>query len=816
MKLPVQEPLSARYLYLSPENIVHIFMPIVSGTDIGLDNTCKAVYSLQEFFDKGSNSNKQDSLKGGLLTYQEALESDISLLGRDLPSCKPKQERLAQIKMYLEVLTHIEKHKELDCLNSGFPSYPRPLEGLMQDRATSNLYSIVLRPADQDGYLRTEAANPIFSVAHRSVSRKIEEVAPLLQQELIKAYTPLTFRPSDLKFQVMNEVLTQLGPHSLPVNAICFGRLRDLLHGVVLTQLKQAIDFTKDAAGKPLEYEQIYQAMVFDSQTTPEAYMEALLSYCAGNLFDIYLESPFNQFTKAEEWSIGTQFLLGMTNFYCITRGLINSDTNFGRILDSRADLTKALAQTLAKAQKDGGSIEGACLKWMNHHTAELELKRTFSTEDINAIKKDFACRYAQIKGSPHFDEFFLLDTQKQGNFVLHQGSICTSFAKFARSPLLEVPQELLQALDKACTAASHLGVEIPHENPIEAQEEVDINTSSMDKASLQALYEKINTYKNPEVKAGLLVQLKRERPDFNPKIDAKQFLQHVAYGQQNEAEELLKKDPDSAQELLTAKNIPFTDYSGRTFQCTAYEYAYWAKDTYMCRMLERHMEDTTKSIIHEYVQAIEELEISSPRGLAFFQEPAKPRGLAYTQKGTEYRSAHFDLMPLKDALKVYIKAYNESRKTTETDWQALNAVWIKVGLPQRDVPAHIAQEYCHPERSFYDITKNKGLLDASKKDNLERQLKFYNYETDACDSWFTPGASGENSGLGFSFAIWQDGLVGCAAALAAGVGRSPDVVTLDLSAIEAIEEVRTKDLKESLEILAAPSNLKTPVVHSS
>ena len=124
--------------------------------------------------------------------------------------------------MYLEVLTCIENHQELNCLNAGFPSYPRPLEELMQDRVTSNLYSIVLRPTNQDGYLRTEAANPIFSVAHRSVARNIDEVASPLQQELIKAYTPLTFKPRDLKSQVMNEVLTQLGPHSLPVNSSYF------------------------------------------------------------------------------------------------------------------------------------------------------------------------------------------------------------------------------------------------------------------------------------------------------------------------------------------------------------------------------------------------------------------------------------------------------------------------------------------------------------------------------------------------------------------------------------------------------------------
>lgn len=116
-------------------------MPVVSGTDIGLDNTCKAVYGLQEFFNKGSNSNKKMSLKGELLGYKEALESDLSLLGSDSELAQQKRERLLQIDAYLKVLSAAEKHAELDCLNSGFPSYPRPLETLMQDRSTSNLYS---------------------------------------------------------------------------------------------------------------------------------------------------------------------------------------------------------------------------------------------------------------------------------------------------------------------------------------------------------------------------------------------------------------------------------------------------------------------------------------------------------------------------------------------------------------------------------------------------------------------------------------------------------------------------------------------------
>ncbi|ARM32580.1 SidC [Legionella longbeachae] len=792
MKMPLKEPLSAKYLHISPANIVHVFMPIVSGTNIGLDNTCKAVYALQEFFGKGSNSNPKASLKVELLAYKEALESDISLLGADSSLLsQQKQERLTQIDGYLDVLASMEKHPELNCLNSSFPSYPRPLEDLMQNRTNSNLYSMVLRPTEEDGFLRSEAANPIFSVAHKSILRQRETSKSELQQSLIKAYTPLTFEAKDSKSQVMAQVLAQLKQPHVPVQ---FEHLRELLHHTVQALFKVDVDFSKTQQSKPIHQQEMNETMEFNSQTTtPNEYMEALFGYCAGNLFDTVVESPFNYLTQVEQWSVATQFLLGITNIYAVSQDIISTSTNFGQILDSRPDLSKSLAETLATAQKEHDCIEAIALSWTNAYATEMQLNTSFTHDDIKAIKEIFAKRYAEIKNSPHFDEFFLLDTQKKGHFVIHQGSICTNFAEFASSPLLGVPKELIQPLDKVRHDAKNLSVNISHKNSL-IKDALVIDTTTLNHTQLQTLYERINTSKDPKLKEELLGQLKDERPDFKPKID-KQFLQHVAYGEQNEAEQLLQKDVEAAQELLTARNTPFTDYSGRTFTCTAYEYAYWAKDTHMCRMLERYMNDQTKQIILKQVQNIEEL-----IGDTLFKHP---RGLVYTQKGNEYCSAHFDLKPLITALKHHIDAYN-----TPQDWDTMDALWIQIGLPQREVPAHIAQEYCHPNRSFGDVVKNNALLDASKPVNLVRQLKFYNSVTKNNDVWFTPRRSSQDSELGFSFAILghADRVIGLGRQLAWLINNASKV---DLEAIEAIDKARTEDLKQSLANLAAPSNLQ-------
>lgn len=328
-----------------------------------------------------------------------------------------------------------------------------------------------------------------------------------------------------------------------------------------------------------------------------------------------------------------------------------------------------------------------------------------------------------------------------------------------------------------------------------------------MDEDALQALYEEIGTYQDSIIKKDLFEQLKQERPDFKLKIDVKKFLQHVAYGEQDAAEKLLQKDPELIQSLLRVNNIPFTDYSGRTFTCTAYEYAYWAKDTHMQRMLEKYIlqDEETRQFILEKVTAIDN-PTPSPTTPDFFQSSSKPQGLRYTTKDKqgniiEHFEAHFDLTPLINALQHYIRAYHESPQETEADWAVPDKIWVEeVGRAQRDVPAHIAQEYCHPDRSFYDIRHDLSLLDASIP--FKRRLQFFNLDTGNIDLWFTPDSYSIDSGLGFSYGVCGDVVVSgrqCACARG-GMGRN------DLVALTVIDEMRTRDLKQSLHNLSQPA----------
>lgn len=76
MRIPLTEPTFCRYIYINPDtNIVHLMMPVVSGTSIGLDNTCKSVASLQEFF--GKRRGQQIVALNELKSYKERLLLDL-------------------------------------------------------------------------------------------------------------------------------------------------------------------------------------------------------------------------------------------------------------------------------------------------------------------------------------------------------------------------------------------------------------------------------------------------------------------------------------------------------------------------------------------------------------------------------------------------------------------------------------------------------------------------------------------------------------------------------------------------------------------
>lgn len=833
MKLPIKEPTAPRYIYINPKtNTVHLLMPIMSGTEIGLDNTCKSLYSLQEFFGL-AGADKQKSALGVLSYYKAVLAFGLKYMSASAEKTA-KAHRLFQIDTYLDILRQVQEDTRItNCLMRNLPVYPEPLVHLMQS-VGSNLHSIILRPRVQDSYLRITVIRPTFSANHNQIVndqlvsksslfdtlRNLYQTIPLTAKStegliaLIRSRRvglPVDFE--QIKIQLKDEIKAYLG---IDVN-------------FEQTQNNQAQRAAGAIVSVPMNqpYLDAQLGISADNPATIEDYVNGLIHYCTPNLFDNIEGSPFYTVNNAERLSILTQFFLASLNIACCDASITTAD--FGQVLERDATLVRGVAKAVKQALAYSSSVEETVISFINQHYNRFGLTRLISEESLSALKvsptlyERFKSHWEEIKESPHFDEFMLL-ANKSGLFVTHQYCMAIHFAHFLQMGLQD--NRLDVQLQDFNTVYKPDNV-IPYKNEhIDADtREIEIDLSQMDRDALQALYDDINNYPDQTLSKELLAQFKLERPDFKPKIDAKQFLQHVAYGEQNEAEAVLQQNPHLAQELLRADGIPFTDYSGRTFKCTAYEYAYWAKDTHMQRMLEKYIRinEETRQLIEKRAQDITKAVPSAgSSGLLGWLcgAPTKPQGLYYTTRDKqgiviEHQDAGFELTSLINALKHYVAEYDKKSNKTEADWDTLGKIWIEeVGRAQRDIPAHIAHEYCHPERSFDQVNKNKDLLDASNPANLKRQLKFYDDDTNSIDVWFSPNSYSVDSGLGFSFGI----LRGCGWDRAAGAGRTSGplrIVSLcDSAALRTIGKVRTKDREQSLLNLSQPLSLHARQSH--
>ncbi|HAT1879852.1 TPA: hypothetical protein ACGAEL_000771 [Legionella pneumophila] len=820
MKLPFKEPVAPRYIYINPQtNVVHLLMPVMSGTEIGLDNTCKSVYSLLEFFCL-LGANQQSAASMILKNYQEGLAFDIKYHPNSEQKAL-KEQRLVQINMYLRLLQQVQQEEQItNPLKLIFPTYPAALESLMQ-ASEANLHSVILRPEEQDVQLRTTAISPVFSAHHDTMvnGQRIEKKSSLYEI-LSNSYEGLVFIPKS-KEQLIERVLSKCADS--PVD---FEHIRAMLTQETKAYLGIEESFNQTQGNRYAPSAPVNQAYIdgelmisAEYPATPQDYLNALLEYCTPNLFDNIEESPFYTINNKERLSILTQFFLAELNIICREEGI--AETNFGQILEANPELINNLAKCVKQALTGYQSVEDALINYVNQHRDDFQFTSPIPQYSFPKLKERFNSHYKQIKDSPHFDEFMLLSTKK-GLFFAHQGCIATHFAHFMNALFFndildENTKTFLQSVQQDFETIDKFENTIPHQNThINAgMKEAVLDLSSMDNEALQDLYEDINSYQDSNLKEALLAQLKQERPDFKLQMNAKIFLQHVAYGEQDEAEELLNKDPELTQELLRANNIFFTDYSGRTFTCTAYEYAYWAKDSHMQRMLEKYIrqDDETRQFMLERVKAIEEL-VNPPEAERFFAHP-KPRGLHYTTQNKEGKTidhweAHVDLTPLKKALQHFLdefkKLYNNPKPNNYREM--LNNIWVKeVGMAQRCVPAHIAQEYCRVGWDlFLRLKDNKALFDASNPNNLKRQLKIFDWNTYTYDLWFTPGSHAVDCGLGFSCALIRGGNNCPRPTNMYDRWTTPnEVVEQDLEMISIIDEVRTCDLKQSLENLSQP-----------
>lgn len=745
MHIPLTEPVSPRYIHINPTtNTVHLMVPVVGGQEISTDNTCKSTVALREFFDGGALR--------ALNAYKEALVFDIGLLEAGNAQRAGKEARLAQIEAYIEAVSAMRF------------SYGNAMTDFLG--RPSNLYSIQLRPRAQDSLSRV--VNPAFNV------NRTNNVAGTPQSPLYNAIHT-TFPTTVVALTDPRTWLTRAVLSAIPASA-SFADIQQALREQSLVLFGLTLDFTQRTDGTPATKEVIDTLMGFGADATREDYIEALLGACALNVWGTLPTPPFysipaatSEDERTERLSILTQFFLANLNVYCKAKGI--STQNFGVILDALPELSISLVNVISEALTNGDDVERAAIcNFCNVNAEPFGLSRALNAEDLTAIRQTFERTYRTVTTgeNPHMDDFMILDKEATGEtakFVTHQGSLCVNFTDII-DPIAASsnPDYFASIRDDFVVHPT----EVPHRNESVAGDvEIDVET----------LLARIN-----DEQFERLPTATKEVCRAHPSFQARQFLNDVAKGKQKEAEALLTTTPATTQTLLRTPGI-FTDYSGRTFNCTAYEYACWAKDTHMCRMLEGHMDEETKAIMAARIDEIERIDAAT----------GQPVGLVYSQAGQEHRSAHFDFTPLKEAYQRYLNGYNGW--VAAQNWAAMDAAWWDVGKEQRNVPAHVAQEYCRPDRSFDPRPE-------FNEATLPRVLTFYNFKIGLGDSWFPLTAS--NSGLGFDFALIRARLRGGGGAWGGPGGRASS--RRDLAAVCRLDEVRTVDLTRSREHLNPPA----------
>ena len=810
MLIPLNELSNFRYIHINPAtNRVHLLVPFIAGIDISTDNTCKSDVELRAFFEGGAFNE--------LESYKSTLEFHLSLLEESDGHYRTKKERLDQINRHLEAVVSMRD------------SYKTIVTSFLSK--SSNLYSIQLRPRVQDPMSRV--VNPVFTINRENDSRGTP-LSPLYNK-MHEVFSGLVLRKPDPRTDLINYVLNRL-----PTNAT-FDDIKHTLKSQCTEQFKIDIDVEswirpipgKKGIKEPVDKVHIDAFMGFEN-ASPKDYIDALLGICAPNLWRMLPGSPFylgiydNTAHQTESLSMMTQFYLGVLNVYCRAKGI--SDRNFGVILDGSSSLSQELVEIVAVALSRGEEVEPVMVAFFNRHKNEFKLSRELNVQDKDAIVQKFETTYRTVtatKENPHMDDFMFLDTEAQGEhdiFITNKGLICTD----ASNIIPTTPQNQGYFAEVRHEARLHRAIVTPQDEPVIT---IDIDPEAlMDKLS-DVQWERL-----PKE----VVDACRALPAFK----VREFLDDAAKGKQDEAHAILESSEDKQALLRTPGK--FTDYSGRTFHCTAYEYAYWAKDKHMMRMLERHMDDDTRAFMLEKVDMMEH------------------SGLAYQQHGIAYQNAHYDMsFILKNLnadefrqLKTIVgqgrakiqqatidnyknisftaTEYEALKKTLEQhrpkgifsffysspataisekltfdfhslitaldiyvtnlnkwDYHQQEEAWMKVGQAQRDVPAHVAHEYCRPDRSF-------NPLPSFTEETLPRILTFYNYVTNI-KSWFPLSSS--SSGLGFNFALAA--AAGCrAAAFAWG-----ELAALDLAAVRHLDEVRIADLTQSRENLSRPAS---------
>jgi hypothetical protein len=285
------------------------------------------------------------------------------------------------------------------------------------------------------------------------------------------------------------------------------------------------------------------------------------------------------------------------------------------------------------------------------------------------------------------------------------------------------------------------------------------------EKHIVQTIYEYVDLQEEKNLKK---IQ---KHPFFYEACKGMHLLRHVAYGQQKEAEAILKetKDEKTRIELLILK-ADVTDPSGRIFhKITSFQYALWAFDKYMWEMLLKYF---PREIAAQQIKELDEsgVEYLKPK----FQE---------MKAETIKNEKHFDFIPFLETLKYLTK------NIQYMPYEKLEEYWVKkLGAEQIKLPMSVVNEYCQ-KKSFKK-------LPTFKEKTLARKSNFgesYGFKVWGSTDWYAKDRLGVNVGVvryAFNKPLANGGW-----AMAGAFGRIKMCSEKDYLALETLFQIRMEEV---------------------
>ncbi|KTD63765.1 SidC protein [Legionella santicrucis] len=481
--LKFKEPDACNYVYVDSQNKVHLMMPIVGGDGVGTDNTCETGLELRCFFHGFFEEGIQrKSAIEELTYYKKQLEEDIlaidmqkelsPLAYKDLQN--EKKHRLTQIEEYIKLVEIIKQKYDNDGkiggLNKKFaPELPSGVCKVIEN--SKNAFAVRLSPDDPDSFTRFD--KPLFSLkrnqskyerhlggfkritegfGHQFRTQSLEKIKT--NNKLVNTKTP--------QEQLVEKVLSQVEDaenFKVQGNEENFNKLKKRVEEALI-ELK--IDITVNAKKASngevakINLEFVDSVLMPNEETKLEEWIQSLvdcitepeqwdnLETKANTFFEktdpdyaqIKVDGKENGEARADlekerfigYMSIKTQLLLGQINIYCKSHGL--SDQNFGTFFDTEPHASK-VSELIIDALGKGDAIEPILFKYINENQETLGLSVPLTEEHQKAIIEKFVIDYNEIKSSPHFDEFFILDQSKSDTIYSHLRRISCHFLDF-------------------------------------------------------------------------------------------------------------------------------------------------------------------------------------------------------------------------------------------------------------------------------------------------------------------------------------------------------------------------------------------------